>query len=119
MKLSHKVYKPIKLQLIPTHIIIILDSPGIIDVALNTSIGELCLTSLPSGCFLTTVYNFTITDVTGYATSTGRNIQDGECTQIEISDSTCAPFDIAIDANNPLVTYQTVYITVGEGELIR
>ena len=90
-------------------------------MALNTSTGELCLTTSPRGCFSTTVYNFTITDVTGYATLTVRNIQDGECTQIEFSNSECAPYDIAIDAYNPLVTYQTVSRTdhEGQGELIR
>ena len=99
--------------------ICVIDSPGIIDVGLNVSAGELCLTSIPKGCFSTTVYNFTVTDVTGYATSTRMSIQDGECTQIDelqLSNSECAPFNIAIDAYNRLVTYKTVYRTVGTGK---
>ena len=96
----------------------VIDSSGIIYVALNMSNGELCLTSLPRGCFSTTTYNFTVADVSGYAVSTMVNIHDGECTHIDVlqlSDSNCAPFEIAIDAYNPVVTYQTVYKTVGTG----
>ena len=88
----------------------------------NASTGELCLTSLPRGCFSTTTYNFTVTDVTGYAVSTAADIRDGVCTPINVpqpSYSVCAPYDIAVDAYNPLVTYPTVYKTVDQGELIR
>ena len=87
---------------------------------LNIPATELCLSSLPRGCFSTTVYNFTVTDVTGYAAFIAMDIQDEECTQIDVlqhSDSECAPFEIAIDAYNPLVTYQTVYRTVGIGKV--
>ncbi|MCG8621118.1 MAG: hypothetical protein MJE68_03815 [Proteobacteria bacterium] len=102
----------------------IIESSGTIDVALNSSTGELelCLASLPRGCFSTTTFNFTVTDITGYPVSIAENIPDGECTPIDVpqvNNTKCAPFDIAIDAYNPLVTYQTVYRTVGQGELIK
>lgn len=88
----------------------------------NASTGELILTSLPRGCFPTTIYNFTVTDVTGYAVSTAADIRDGVCTPINVPQSSyfvCAPYDIAAGAYNPLVTYPTVYKTVDQGELIR
>ena len=97
------------------------DSVGTINVTSNTSTGEICLTSLPRGCYTTTVYNITVYDVTGYSIYTKKGIKDGVCTSIEvlqIPDLECAPFEIAIDAYNPLVTYQTVYHTVDEGQLI-
>jgi hypothetical protein len=97
----------------------IIDSSGTIDVAFNSSTGELCLASLPRDCFSTTIFNFTVTDVTGYTVLNAMNIHDGECTTINVPKSECAPVDVAIDAYNPVVTYQTVYRTVGQGKFIR
>ena len=67
------------------------------------------------------MYNITVYDVTGYSVYTKSDIKDGVCISIEVlqtSNFECAPFEIAIDAYNPLVTYQTVYYTINEGEPI-
>lgn len=88
----------------------------------NATTGELCLTSLPDGCFTTTVYNITIFDVTGCSVYTQYDIDDGVCTQIDniVQDQNlvCAPYEIVIDAHNELVTYPTkyTYLTVDEGK---
>ena len=95
------------------------DLPGNLTVTTNTSSGELCIASLPRGCYATTVYNISISDVTGSLVYTERNIQDDVCIQVNLlqtPDSECAPYTIAVDAYNPHVTYQTVYHTVGEGK---
>ena len=48
------------------------------------------------------------------------DIADGVCTQIDQivrdPDPVCAPYEIVVDANNKLVTYPTIYHTVGEGK---
>ena len=111
------------LQVIFFHLYYIhtVEPSGTIDVAVNTSTGELCLSLLPRGCFSTTKYNITVRDVTGYVVSKRLGIPDGQCTPIDIlqlSDSKCAPFDIAIDGYNPVATYQTVYKTVGNSEFV-
>ena len=87
----------------------------------NVTTGELCFTSVPDGCFTTTVYNITIFDVTGCAVYTQTDIEDGVCTQINFVrdlNPTCTPYEIVIDAHNELVTYPTkyVYLTVDEGK---
>ena len=86
----------------------------------NTTTGELCVTSLPDGCYTTTVYNTTIYDVTGYYVDTTSGIQDGVCTQLDaLSDPSpeCLPYLVEVDASNPLVTYsETITHRVGEGE---
>lgn len=83
--------------------------------------GELCLISQPQDCFATTMYNITVYDVAGCSLYTQSDIADGVCTQVEIlqnSEDVCASMEIAIDALNPLVTYQTMYYTVDEGILL-
>ena len=96
------------------------DSSVSVNVSTNITTGELCITSLPDGCYTTTVYNTTIYDVTGYYVNTANSIQDGVCTQLdELSgpSSECLPYLVEVDAYNPLVLYsETITHRAGEGE---
>lgn len=88
----------------------------------NTSSGELCIDSLPKGCYTTTVYNISIYDVIDTNVFVQRDIQDGVCTPIDLlqnmDSDLCAPFRIAVDAFNPLVPYQTTLHTTAQGILL-
>ena len=91
-----------------------------VDVSTNMTTGELCIMSLPAGCYATTIYNITITDITDYSVATTRGIQDGNCTEVDVlrnENPACAPYMVAIDAYNPLVAYsETIRRRVGGGE---